>query len=50
MVLLVADRRGEMAQEAQRELPFGRNLPRLLREELAAETHVLTEDNLLVVP
>ena len=25
-------------------------LPRLLREELAAETHVLTEDNLLVVP
>ena len=25
-------------------------LPRLLREELAAETHVLTENNLLVVP
>ena len=25
-------------------------LPRLLREELAAETHILTEDNLLVVP
>ena len=25
-------------------------LPRILREELAAETHVLTEDNLLVVP